>query len=550
MIKRFFNSQTKTITFAAGILSISALISRFLGLIRDGLLAGYFGAGSETDVYFSSFLIPDFVYNFIIVGGLTVAFLPLFAEYYEKDKEKSWEMVSNIFNIFLFFLCLLSLFLFIFAPSLIKIITPGFSQEKMVLAVKLTRLMFLSPILLGLSSIFSSILQYCNRFLIYSLSPVFYNLGIIFGIIFLSPRFGIFGVAMGVVIGAFLHFFIQLPSVSYCGFKYKPVFNLKHRALKEILKLMVPRCFAIGIQQTNLIITTAIASTLIAGSIAIFNFANNLYNIPMGIVGISFALASFPILSKFWAQKEKEEFFKNFSSTLRQIIFLVIPSAVLMFLLRAQLVRVVLGGLNKGKFDWEDTQLTAACLGIFTFGILFSAIYPLLTRAFFALKDTKTPTLVTILSVFLNISLSFYFVQILKNSNLISNFIASVFDLSKIPDISVTGLPLAFSLTAIFQTLLLLWFFYKKVGDFKIKEILSSFEKNLIAAFFTGLLVYLILFLAGKLVNMNTFKGVFLQGFLAGITGILVYVLISFFLKSQELLIIKSAIIKQFKKTN
>lgn len=549
MIKRFFNSQTKTITFAAGILSASALISRFLGLIRDGLLAGYFGAGSETDVYFASFLIPDFVYNFIIVGGLTVAFLPLFAEYYEKDREKSWEMTSNVFNVFLFFLCFLSLIFFIFAPWLVKIITPGFSEEKMALVVKLARLMFLSPILLGLSNIFSSILQYRNRFLVYSLSPVFYNLGIIFGIVILSPRFGIFGAAIGVVIGAFFHFLIQIPSVLYCGFKYKLIFNLRHKALKEIFKLMVPRCFAIGIQQINLIVTTTIASTLIVGSIAIFNFANNLYNIPMGIVGISFAVASFPVLSKFWAQKEKEEFFKSFSSTFRQIIFLVVPFTVLMFLLRAQLVRVVLGGLNRGKFDWEDTQLTAACLGIFTIGILFSAIYPLLCRAFFSIKDTKTPTLITIASVILNVFLSFSFVQILKTSNLISNFISFIFDLSKVNDISVTGLPLAFSLTAIFQTALLLLFFYKKVGDFKIKEILFSFEKNLIAAFFMVISVYSTLFLIGSLVKMNTFKGVFLQGFFAGLAGILVYAALSFLLKSPELSTIKFAFIKQFKKS-
>jgi len=549
MIRRFFNSQTKTITFAAGILSIAALISRFLGLIRDSLLAGYFGAGSETDVYFASFLIPDFVYNFIIVGGLTVAFLPLFAEYFEKDKEKSWEMASNVFNVFLFFLCFLSLIFFVFAPWLVKIITPGFSPEKMALVVKLTRLMFLSPILLGLSNIFSGILQYCNRFLVYSLAPVFYNLGIIFGIVVLSPRFGIFGAAIGVVIGAFLHFLIQIPSVLYCGFKYKPIFNLRHRALKEIFKLMVPRCFAIGVQQINLIITTTIASTLIVGSIAIFNFANNLYNIPIGIVGVSFAIASFPLLSKFWAQREKEEFFKSFSSAFRQIIFLTVPFTILMFLLRAQLVRVVLGGLNRGKFDWEDTQLTAACLGIFTIGILFSAIYPLLCRAFFSIKDTKTPTLITIASVILNIFLSFSFVNILKNSNLFSSFISFVFDLSKIKDISVVGLPLAFSLTAIFQTFLLLLFFYKKVGDFKIKEILFSFGKSLLAGYFMAISIYSTLFLIGGLVSMDTFKGVFLQGFFAGIAGLLVYVFISFFLKSSELSIIKLALIKQFKKS-
>lgn len=548
MIKRFFNSQTKTVTFAAGLLSFSALISRFLGLIRDGLLAGHFGATIETDIYFTAFRVPDFVYNFLIVGGLTIVFLPLFSEYYSKDKEKSWEMTSILLNVFLLSLIFLSLILFIFTPWIIKFIAPGFSPEERDAASVLTRLMFLSPIFFGIANIFSSVLHYFNRFLVYSVAPILYNLGIIFGILFLTPYFGISGVAIGVVLGAFLYLVIQIPSAIGCGFKYKPVFNLKHPALKEIVRLMIPRSFAVGAQQVNLIVITAIASTLTVGSIAIFNFANNIYYLPIGIFGISFAIASFPKLSQSWSLNKKEEFFKDFSSVFRQILFLIIPASVLMLLLRAQMVRVVLGSLGPGRFGWEETRLTAACLGIFSVGIFASALIPFICRAFFSFKDTKTPTYVAVFGVALNILLSYYFVQAMQASGSLRYYVIRAFDLQGLKDISVAGLPLAFSVAVIAQFILLLFLFYKKIGDFRIKEILYSFGKILIASGFLTIFTYLTLRVVAGLVDMKTFIGVFVQGVSAGLVGILIYFLVTFFLKSSELRIIKWAILKQFSK--
>lgn len=548
MIKRFFNSQTKTVTFAAGLLSFSALISRFLGLFRDGLLAGHFGATIETDIYFTAFRIPDFIYNFLIVGGLTIAFLPLFSEYYSKDKEKGWEMTNVLLNVFLLALIILSLLLFIFTPWIIRLIAPGFSPEERKIASDLTRLMFLSPIFFGISNIFSSVLHYFNRFLIYSVAPVLYNLGIIFGILFLAPSFGIFGVAIGVVLGAFLYMVIQIPSAIGCGFKYKPVFNLKHPAVREIIRLMIPRSFAVGAQQVNLIVITAIASTLTVGSIAIFNFANNIYYLPIGIFGISFAIASFPKLSQSWSSNKKEEFFRDFSSVFRQIIFLIIPASVLMLLLRAQLIRVVLGSLGPGRFGWEETRLTAVCLGIFSIGIFASALIPFICRAFFSFKDTKTPTYVAVFGVSLNIFLSYYFVHALQTLGLLHYYVVKAFDLQGLKDVSVAGLPLAFSVSVIAQFILLLYLFYRKIGDFRIKEILHSFLKILIASGFLTIATYLTLRIVAGMVDMRTFIGVFVQGTLAGLVGILAYFLAALFMKSSELRIIKWAILKQFSK--
>ncbi len=548
MIKRFFNSQTKTVTFAAGLLSVSALASRFLGLIRDGLLAGYFGAGIETDIYFAAFRVPDFVYNFLIVGGLSIAFLPLFSEYYSRNKKEAWGITNNLLNVFSLLIIVSSVILFIFTPWLIRFIAPGFSPEERELTSALTRLMFLSPILFGISNIFSSILHYFNRFLVYSIAPVLYNLGIIFGIIFLAPRYGIFGVGIGVIFGAFAHLAIQIPSAIGCGFKYKPVFNIRHPSLKEVVRLMIPRSFAVGVQQINLIVITSIASTLFAGSIAIFNFSNNLQYIPVGIFGISFAVASFPKLSKAWAQGAKEEFISNFSSVFRQIIFLVIPASVLIFLLRTQLVRVVLGSLGPGKFDWQDTVLTSTSLGIFSIGIFASALIPLICRGFFSFKDTKTPTLIAVVSVGLNIFLSFYLTSILENPGFFYNLIVRIFDLNGLGNISVLGLPLAFTKAVVFQFILLIIFFNKKVGGFNVKEITYSLWRILVAVFLMFISVYLTLLLTGQILDIKTFIGIFTQGVISGVVGIVVYLLATIILKLPEIETIKLAILKQFSK--
>ena len=360
---------------------------------------------------------------------------------------------------------LISLLLFIFTPALIKLVAPGFNPQQMGLTILLTRLMFLSPIFFGLSSIFSGILQYFNRFLVYGLCPILYNLGIILGIIFLAPIFGVLGVALGVILGAFFHFAIQIPSAINCGFKYKPIFNFRDPGIKRVFKLMIPRTFGVAAFQINLIVITAIASTLTAGSIAIFNFANNLQYFPIGIIGVSFAVAIFPTLSRAWAEGKKREFIEKFSSVFRQILYLTIPISLFIFIFRNLIVKII---LETGQFGVFDTKLTATCLGLFAFSIFAQSLIPLFIRAFFSWQDTKTPTLITISSVFLNIILAFSLTWLLTFPNLFTNFIKNSFNLTGIDNISVVGLSLAFSISAIFQFALLLILFHQRIKKFVI----------------------------------------------------------------------------------
>lgn len=543
MLKSFFNFQTKTIASASVILAASSLISGILGLFRDRLLAGRFGV-ANSDIYFAAFRIPDLVYNILIAGGILVSFLPLFSEYFSKDKKRAWEMANYVLNAFLFLLLALSLIFFIIAPLLVDLIVPGFDSQKKIAVVALTRFLFLSPIFLGISNIFSGILHYFNKFLIYSLSPILYNIGIIFGILFFSPYFGIFGVGFGVILGAFLHMAIQIPFAVNSGFRYSFVFDFKYPAIKKIFKLMSPRILAITAQQANFVVITAIASTIAAGSVSIFNFSNNLQGFLIGVIGVSVATASFPSMVKIWTDKQPEQFGQYFSLIFRQIIFLTIPLSVLIFILRAQIVRIILG---TGQFGWTETRLTAASLGLFAVSIFAQALIPIFARAFFSFQDTRTPTLISIFSIIINIILSLLLVSLLAFPNLFSNFAANILKISDLKNISVIGLPLAFSISAIFQFIFLFLALYKKIGDFATEKIKKSFLQTIAASFFSGAGVYISLYATSLFFNLKTFWGILTQTALSAASGIFIYIAIGYFLKSAELENIKSLMLKRRK---
>ena len=532
MIRQILNSKSKTIFSAAFILAVAALTSRFLGLIRDRLLAGRFGAGDELDIYYTAFRLPDLVFSVLIMGAISSAFIPVFTEYFRKNKGKAWQLVSGVLNSAFVSLIVVAAVLAIFAPFIISLIAPGFSGAKREMTILLTRIMFLSPIILGISGILSGVLQYFQRFLVYSLAPIMYNIGIILGILIFVPAWGVIGLAWGVVLGVFLHLLIQVPSVIYSGFSWKPVLGIFHKGVRKIIKLMIPRTIGLAGFQINFLVITAIASTLASGSIAVFNLANNLQYVPIGIFGIALATATFPNLAKAFAWKRKKSFSKDFSSTFSQILFLVIPLGALFFVLRAQIVRVILG---TGEFGWIDTRLTAAALGIFSLSIFAQSLIPLISRAFYAFYNTRTPVLISLISIVLNICLSFFFVWTLSSSNNFSSLFSGILKLKDIKEIAILGLPLAFSLASIINFAILLKLFARKINWWHPKRILKSFSKIIIATLLMGLVTYSLLYILDLIVNTRTFVGIFLQGLLAAIGGVIIYCLATILLKSEEM---------------
>lgn len=547
MLRRILNNQSKTITFAAFILVASTLGSKILGLLRDRVLAGKFGAGDELDMYYAAFRIPDFVYSVLIMGAVSAAFIPIFAEYLEKDKREAWRMVNNALTVAVTSLIFLSIIFILSSSFIVPLIAPGFDGDKLSLTIWLTRFMFLSPILFGLSSIFGAVLQVFRRFLIYSLAPLFYNLGIIIGAFWgtdIAENFGVermFGLVAGVILGAFLHFIVQVPSVVSSGFRYQFVWDIAHQGFRKMVKLFIPRTVGLAVYQINFIVITAIASTLREGSIAVFNLANNLQYLPIGIFGISFATAAFPLLSEKVARNEIDKFEKHFLSTFRNILFFVVPASMLLFLLRAQIVRVVLG---TGEFSWEDTRLTAAALGVFSLSIIAQSLIPLVARAFYAFHDTRTPVAIGIVSVFLNVALSFFFVRALSSANMFQNFFKALLDLKDLSEIAILGLVLAFSVSSLFNLLLLFLFFSLRIDISSSREIIRPVLKNLFAAGISGVIVFIILRIFSMAMDLNTFSGIFFQMLAALFVGIITYIFILILLGSRE----PNNIIRAFRK--
>ncbi len=529
--KKILDGQSKNITGAAIILAAAALASRFLGLIRDRILAHYFGAGPLMDAYWAAFKIPDLIYNLLILGALSAGFIPIFTKLYNekklgllenKERKNAWELVSNIINTLGVLLIILTAVLIILTPYLMPLVAPGFDNDKKALTVMLSRIMFLSPILLGFSAIAGSVLQSMRNFFIYSLSPILYNVGIIIGAVILVPILGDAGLAWGVVLGAGLHLLIQLPSLYRSGYRYCAKWNWRDPSLRLIAKLSLPRALGLAANQVNLIVITALASTLAAGSIAVYNYALNIQTFPVGFIGISFAIAAFPTLSLLATKNDKGELIKSFSETARQILFFIIPLSVIVLMLRAQIVRVILGS---GQFDWDATIRTSDTLAFFALSLFAQALVPLLCRVFYALENTKTPFWISVATVTLNIILSWSFTQKL---------------------FGVEGLALAFSISSVFN-LIMLWVFLRDdLGSLDEINILPALYKMSVPAIFMGLTIQFLKSVIANLVDMHTFLGIFTQGLTAGLAGLIVYVAAGLFLKSKEMEIFVATIKNKF----
>ena len=535
ILSNFLNSKSQKISSAALTVAIFGLISRLFGLWRDRMLAREFGAGQTLDIYYAAFKIPDLIYNLLIVGAISSAFLPIFYEYLTKDKSEAFKIASNVLNVLLIALLFFSGVLIFFAPMLIYFVAPGFSKESLDLTVKLSRVLFLSPLLLGVSALVSALLQAFSRFLITSLAPIFYNLGIIFGIIFLTPKFGIFGLAYGVILGALLHLIIQLPSLYHIGFMPLKSINFKDIGLRKIVKLWLPRTVSLAALQINGMVMTAIASVLTTGSIAILNFADNLRWVPIGIFGVAFSTAAFPAMSLAYAQGRNDLFLKRFSLAVRQTLFIVIPLSLLFFVFRAQIVRIILG---TGEFGWDATRLTAAVLGLFSFGIFAAALLPLFTRAFFVFHNTKTPVFINVVSMAINIFLSFLFVEVFIKFPVLSQALANFLKIGDIKGMAILGLPLAITIASIIN---IIWHwrdFKKHAGDFGISKIKKSVFKIIVASFFSIIFAYGGLYFLSDIFNTRTALGLFFQTSGAFILAVSGYLTVAFILKSEEILML------------
>lgn len=472
---------------AALILGLSSLLSRIVGLIRERVFTTQFGAGDTFDAFIAAFRIPDLIFNLVVIGALSAAFIPLFTDKIIKQKRRNeaFDFANAVLTIMMLVVGMLCIGYGFFASYILPVVTPGFTGQKLETTIMLSRIMAAQPFLLAISFVFSGVLNSFKRFIAYALAPIFYNIGIIFGVLVLVPEMGIRGIAWGVVIGAGLHVAIQFPSMRIVGWRYRVLFGAR-KDLVALWRMLLPRVFGLAAQQVNLLVVTILGSGLLAGSISVFHLANNIQHLPIGIFGIAFAQAAFPTLAEQVSRHDLIAFRKTLTRTFRYILFFVIPISVLFFVLRAQIVRVLFGD---GAFDWEDTILTFETLKFLTVSISAQAVIPLLTRAFYARQDTRTPVVISFAAMALNI-------------------VAAVI-LS--PIMGVRGLAIAFSLSAIFHCVLLLSVLHWQLAGFDDHEVLGGVARMLGATILAVVVAQLLKYPVAAVVDMQRFWGVLVQ---------------------------------------
>jgi len=538
-LTRWLGQSSSSLARAAFTVSVFSLLASLLGMFRDRLLAGTFGAGEKLDVYYTAFRIPDFFYNTLLLSIVSSAFLPVLSEYLCKKKNRknskplsfgkdAREFIDSTLSVLVISILALALILWLTAPILVKLLAPGFGPEKQEVTSYLTRIMLLSPIFLGLSGILGNMLNLKKYFLFYSLAPVMYNLGIIFSIIFLVPVLGIKGLAWGVAIGAISHFLIQFVPALTLGLKLGWKWNLNHIGVKKVMRLMMPRSLHLGLLQTNWIIITGLATLLPAGSLTVFNLANNLQGVPLTIFGASFSIAAFPTLATLAAQKDMVKFRIYFSKILRQILFFVIPLSVLLIILRAQVVRIILGS---GKFDWEDTILTLSVLGALAISLFAQSLNLLLARAFFALHNTVTPLKAGFVGVILNAGLG---ILIVKYWSVLAPFWEQQMRFAgmKAP---IVGLAFSYSLSQIAIFFILFVSLYSRLNGMGTKEIKKAVNKICVATLFMGISAQFIKMLWGKIFPLSDVLNILSQIAVSSAVGILVYLFLCKVLKCKEI---------------
>lgn len=550
MVKRIFSIFHREIAGlhqAAYLLGFFALCSQVLALFRDRLLAAHFGATTTLDLYYSAFRIPDFLFATVASIVSISVLMPYLLEKIETGNNNAREFVDNIFSFFFLFMIVVGVLAFFTAPFFLSLLFPPFARSaNFGNLVALTRILLLSPIFLGFSNMLATIVQINKRFFLYSMSPIVYNLGIIFGIVFLYPIFGLIGLGFGVVSGAFMHFTIQLPFI--VSQKLLPRFKLPidFSVIKNVVYTSIPRTLTVSSNEISELILISFASFLVPGSISIFNFSFNLQSVPFSIIGVSYSLAAFPTLTRFFAKGHHDIFLDQMVTSSRHIIFWSVPVSVLFIVLRAQIVRVILGS---GQFNWGDTRLTAASLAVFIASLTFQNLTPLFVRSYYSRGKTKIPLYMNMISATLIIGISYWLVHFFNHNLFFQNFIESLLKVSGVSGTAMLMLPLGFSIGLMINCLIHWIGFGLEFRSFS-TPVLRTLFQVLGGSVIMGFVAYLGLNFFGLFLNTGTVLGIFLQGFFAGILGIISAVLVLYLLGSRELSEVWSTLHKKIWKAN
>ncbi len=462
------------------------LVSRLLGLLRDVVIGAQFGTSGSYDAYVAAFRIPDIIYTLIAGGILVSAFVPTFTDYLAKnDRTGAWRLASAVINLVIVVLIIAAIIAAIFAEPIVHyLLAPGFGPAAQALTVQLMRLLLIPPIIFAVSGVVMGILYAHQNFWLPGLAPSMYNLGIIFGALALVPFFGIYGLALGAIIGALLHLLVQVPGLWRVKMHYSAHLAVRDPGVQEVMRLMIPRMFGVAVVQLNFLVETSLASLLATGAVSALNYAWRVMLVPQAVVAQSVATAAFPTFADQYSRGQIQQLRAALAATVRSILFIAIPAGVGLLVLSEPIIQLV---FQRGRFTETSTALVAAALSAYALGLIGHSGVEILARAFYALHNTKTPVLLGILSLAINLVMSLSLINVL----------------------GVTGLALANTTAALIEMTLLIVMIRKRLGGLDDRRLVLSALKTTIAAVFMGLVVWGFLGAAADAsVVIRTFGGI------------------------------------------
>jgi len=517
-------TDNRQIARAAGTVMFAFLLSSSVGLLRQILIANAFGTQSEMEAFNAANRVSETLFNLVAGGALSSAFIPTFAAILTKgEKRRVWELASAIANLILLFLSILCIFASFFAPEIVRyVLAPGFvgNPEKVALTIYLLRLMLPSAVIFGLSSLTMGILNSHQIFLVPALAPTFYQLGMIFGVLFLAPHIGVIGLGWGVVIGAGLHLLIQIPTLFRLNGKFYPTLGLKDSEVREVGRLLAPRLLGVAAVQMNFWINTRLASQFSEGSVTGVVLAFTLMLMPQAAIAQSIAIAAMPTFSVQVAQGKINELRTSMAASLRSALLLSIPASFGLMVLRKPLIEFL---YQRGEFNQLSTELVSWALLWYAIGLAGHAVVEILSRAFYSFHDTKTPVLVGVGAMGIN--------------TLLSYLLSSLF--IKIGWMPHGGLALANSTATAIEAVLLFSIMRGRLGGLDGLAILTVVGKGFFAALLMVFTLSLWLVFSGD-------SPVWLVVGMGLLLGIVVYSLLLFALKVSEIRFLVTVINKRF----
>ncbi|HEY3217993.1 MAG TPA: murein biosynthesis integral membrane protein MurJ [Candidatus Limnocylindria bacterium] len=501
----------------ASVVMIAALIaSRVLGWLRLSVIGATFGASPQLDAFWAAFKVPNALFELLVAGALASAFIPVFAGYLAKEREKdAWHVASSVMNVLILSLIAVSAVLWIAAPFLVPtIVAPGFEKDpaQLELTIELTRIMLLSPIFMGLSALVTGVLQSYRQFLAGAVAPLVYNGVQILFALFASPFLGVHALAVGVVAGAAMMFFVQVPELTFRRTKYELTLDLSHSGVREVFLLAGPRTFSLGAVQLVFFVDTFLASSMPTGSLTALNYAFQLMLLPLGVFSIAISAAVFPTLSHFASLGQAAKMRDALQQAIRWILFLTLPTAIVMVVLRRPIVNLL---FQYGAFGPEARELTQAAFLFYALGLAGHALVQILARAYYASRDTTTPVALTLVSIGANVGLA----------------------VTLAPTMGINGLALANSVATLAEATLLLGFLAPR-ARLRLVGLGYTTLKQVTAALLMGVGMFLFIRVTNipfDLVVEPSKPVLLVQTLLATAFGVAVYVLSAYLLRISEL---------------